>query len=88
MPPINKSGAANGVGVARVICLICKYPVGEGQEEKGRAVCIDCEAILLGSEQVSSAGKIVTVKDFMQEKREQEERIFLGLMKRVFERIF
>ena len=88
MPPITKSGAANRVGVARVICLICKYPVEEGREKTGKVVRRDCEAILLGNKHVSSARKVVSVKDFMQEKRAQEEKVFLDLMKRVLERIF
>lgn len=88
MPPLTKIGAANEVGIARVICLICEQPIGERQEKGGKAVCIHCENRLFASKFTSFHREILPVEDFMRQKKEQEEKVFLDFMQRVFDRLF
>jgi hypothetical protein len=46
MPSLTRIGAANEAGIARILCLMCKRPIGKYQEMKGKAVCTGCEPLL------------------------------------------
>ena len=86
MPPVTEIGNTHRLGGVRVLCSICKGYVGQRQEECGKAICRDCE-IAYYNRPVGTFSEGISMADFIRNRREHEERIFLSIMKRVFYRL-
>jgi hypothetical protein len=88
MPPPSKIGNSNDLKFAKVICLICKEYIGRRQQEKGKAVCKDCESIYFNSNLEGFSRRMITTEDYIMQKRKKEEIIFLNTMRKAFERLY
>ena len=67
-----------------ITCPVCGDPVGKKQEEKGEAFCEDCEGHIFHPD-LPQRG--TTIKDLRQQKRKEEEQLFLEVMKRLYKKM-
>jgi len=63
----------------KTICLFCGEEVERQQIRDCKAVCEECAIEVFSAEIL----KPVTVKDYREQKRKQEEELFMKMMKRL-----
>ena len=74
----NKKGFNNQNRI-KTICLFCGEEVERQQIRDCKAVCEECEIEVFSAE----IPKPVTVKDYREQKRKEEEELFMKMMKRL-----
>lgn len=86
MSPMTKIGNA-GLSEARLICTICKKYVEEEQKQRGKALCRHCEITYYGDRPFIPIVKPMEMVEFIERRRDFEERIFLEIMRRIFRKL-
>lgn len=63
----------------KTLCLFCGEEVERKQLINCKAVCEECDMEVFGTE----IPKPITVKDYREQKRKQEEEVFIKMMKKL-----
>ena len=87
MPPVTKIGNVRRLSDARVVCTICKKIVGEEQERRGKALCRYCEMTYYHDRPSIPIAEPMSMKEFIERRREFEERVFVKVMLRAFHKM-
>ena len=63
----------------KTICLFCGEEVERQQDRMGKAVCEECDIEVFSAE----IPKLITPKDYREQKRKQEEEVFMKIMNKL-----
>ena len=80
MQNINNGNSQNRI---KTICLFCGEEVERQQIREAKAVCEECDIEVFSAE----IPKLITPKDYREQKMKQEEELFMKMMKKLMFKI-